>query len=200
MRRVLKYIFLVLLVIVVDQAVKLWVHGHMELGLAGHINLVGNLFGLTYVLNYGMAFGLQWSFKYGKLLMTGIRLAISLGIVRHIFFGFLRSAPTGWVVGWVLILAGALGNSIDGVLYGVYLDNAPDTAVMKWFHGQTIDMLHLDVWSGTLPNWFPIVGGEVIALLPIFNIADVSICSGLLCILYCYRQIAAWEKSIRSIS
>ncbi|ROT47629.1 lipoprotein signal peptidase [Candidatus Cardinium hertigii] len=194
MKNALKYVLVLLLIILADQGSKLWVYGHMELGPNGHIKLFGNLFKLTYVLNYGMAFGIQLGFKYGKLCITLVRIAASMYIALHIIRAVARSAPRMWIWGWILVLGGAIGNGIDSVLYGVYLDNAPFDAPMKWFHGQVIDMIHLDFWSGIMPSWVPIWGGQEACVLPIFNIADVSIFLGLLFI-FCYcKQVDAYEK------
>lgn len=194
MRRYGKYILALLSVILADQGSKLWVYSHMQLGPHHHIKIFGNLLKLTYVLNYGMAFGLQFGFKYGKLLITFVRLCASLYIAFHIVRSLAQPAIPFWVWGWILLLGGAIGNTIDSIFYGVYLDNAPDIAPMKWFHGQVIDMLHVDFWSGTLPNWFPIWGGQEMCVLPIFNIADVSIFLGLGMVFYSCSGLAPSKK------
>ncbi|AXI24197.1 Signal peptidase (SPase) II [Cardinium endosymbiont of Sogatella furcifera] len=194
MKRYVKYLLVLFLVIFADQGCKLWVHNHMELGPDYHIKILGNLFKLTYVLNYGMAFGLQFGFKYGKLLITCVRLFASLYIMLYIVRSLAQSTPTVWIWGWVLLLGGAIGNTIDSIFYGVYLNNAPDIAPMQWFHGQVIDMLHLDFWSGVLPHWVPICGGQEIGLLPIFNIADLAIFLGLLLMFCSFHALVPSNK------
>ncbi|MCT4696870.1 MAG: lipoprotein signal peptidase [Candidatus Cardinium sp.] len=183
MQRFIKYFSIVLFIVLADQASKLWVYNHMEMGTDGHINLLGNIFKLTYTLNPGMAFSIHLGFKYGKLLITTFRVLASLYIFWHIIQSIRRHAPVAWICGWALVLGGAIGNSIDSMFYGVYLNNAPTDAPMKWFYGQVIDMLHIDLWSGAMPSWVPIWGGYYIYCLPIFNIADVAVSAGLVVIL-----------------
>lgn len=188
MRCIFKYFLVVLLIIAADQGSKLWVYTHMELGPDGQINVWRNFFKLTYVLNYGMAFGVQLGFKYGKLVITLVRIVASICIAVHIVQVSLKHTSAAWIWGWVLVLGGAIGNSIDSIFYGVYLHNAPYKAPMQWFHGQVIDMIHLDVWSGVMPKWLPIWGGEEVCFPAIFNIADVSIFIGLWLVFYSFKQ------------
>ncbi|CAH2559652.1 Peptidase A8, signal peptidase II [Cardinium endosymbiont of Oedothorax gibbosus] len=194
MKRYGKYILVLLLIILADQGCKLWVYSHMELGLDHQIKIFGNLFKLTYVLNYGMAFGLQFGFKYGKLLITFVRLFASFYIALHIVQSLAQSSPALWIWGWVLLLGGAMGNTIDSIFYGVYLNNAPDIAPMKWFHGQVIDMLYVDFWSGLMPHWVPIWGGKEVCILPIFNIADLAIFLGLGLVFCSFSTLALSKK------
>ncbi|CCM10005.1 Lipoprotein signal peptidase [Cardinium endosymbiont cEper1 of Encarsia pergandiella] len=194
MKKHLKYFLVWLLIILADQGCKLWVYSHMSLGLDHHIKIFGDLFKFTYVLNYGMAFGWQFSFKYGKLLITLIRLFASFYIAIHILRLLAHAAPPIWIWGWILLVSGAIGNCIDSVFYGIYLNNAPDIAPMKWFHGQVIDMLHIDFWSGILPDWIPIWGGQAVCVLPIFNIADMSIFFGLGLLFYACKRLLPSQK------
>ncbi|MDD9139903.1 MAG: lipoprotein signal peptidase [Candidatus Cardinium sp.] len=183
MRQFIKYFIIVLLIVLADQASKLWVHYHMEMGVEGQINLIGKILKLTYTLNPSMAFSIHLGFKYGKLLLTITRIAASCYIFWCVVQAIRQCATPAWVWGWALVLAGAIGNSIDSTFYGIWLDNALDTAPMQWFHGQVIDMIHIDLWSGVMPDWMPIWGGMHVCCLPIFNIADVAISVGLLFIL-----------------
>ena len=182
MNRFFKYFSLPFLIILVDQGSKLWVHAHMELGTDAQIKLLGNVLKLTYTLNPGMAFSIHLGFKYGKLLITTFRGLASLYIFWYIIQSIRKHAPGSWIWGWALVLGGAIGNSIDSIFYGVYLNNAPPDAPMKWLYGQVIDMLHIDIWSGVIPNWIPIWGDYYVYCLPIFNIADVAVSAGLVMI------------------
>ncbi|WP_419241715.1 lipoprotein signal peptidase [Cardinium endosymbiont of Nabis limbatus] len=187
MKPFLKYFSIVLLIIFADQASKIWVHTHMEMGTDGQINLLGNIFKLTYTLNPGMAFSIHLGFKYGKLLITIFRAVASLYIFWYIIQSIRQKAAVGWICGWASVLGGAIGNSIDSIFYGVYLNNGPTDAPMKWCYGQVIDMLHIDLWSGVMPSWVPIWGDYYIYCLPIFNIADVAVSVGLIIVLYLFR-------------
>lgn len=81
------------------------------------------------------------------------------------------------------VLAGAIGNLIDSIFYGVWLDNAPYNAISPWFHGQVVDMFYIDIWEGRVADWVPLWGGDYISLWPIFNIADAAIFCGVAVIL-----------------
>ncbi|WP_342264983.1 lipoprotein signal peptidase [Cardinium endosymbiont of Philonthus spinipes] len=184
MKQFLKYFSIVVLIVLADQASKLWVYAHMEMGTDGQINLLGNVLKLTYTLNPGMAFSIHLGFKYGKLFITLFRFFASLYIFWYIIQSIRKNAPAFWILGWALVLGGAIGNSIDSIFYGVYLNNAPTDAPMKWLYGQVIDMLHIDLWSGVMPSWLPIWGDYYVYCLPVFNIADVAVSTGLIVILW----------------
>ncbi|CCM10006.1 Lipoprotein signal peptidase [Cardinium endosymbiont cEper1 of Encarsia pergandiella] len=187
MKQFVKYFFIISLIVLADQASKLWVYTHMEMGTEGQINLLSNIFKLTYTLNPGMAFSMHLGFKYEKVLITTFRVLASLYIFWYIIQSIRRKAAAPWILGWSLIVGGAIGNSIDSVFYGVYLNNAPTDAPMKWLYGQVIDMLHIDLWSGLMPSWLPIWGGYYVYCLPIFNIADVAVSAGLIVVLYAFH-------------
>ncbi len=186
MKRLWKYYLIALVVILIDQAFKLWVYFNMDMGILGQIKLLGNWFKLHYTLNPGMAFGIQLGFTYGKLLLTLGRIAATFMIGRYIWLLYREREGKQFTLllwGWSLILGGALGNVIDSTFYAVLLDNAPHAAPMAWFHGQVIDMLYLDIWETKLPPWIPLVGGEHLSFFPIFNVADVAIFLGVIAIL-----------------
>ena len=191
----LKYFYLTIGLVLADQIIKLLVHSNMVIGARGEIRVFGNWFKLHYILNEGMAFGLNFGSDYGKLSLTLFRL------VASIFIGILLSkmVDKGYHKGllWSIaaIFAGALGNVIDSTFYGVLLDNAPYDAITPWFHGQVIDMFYLDLWEGYVADWIPLWGGRRVSLLPIFNLADVAIFMGVLVILVFQRPFFA-KKAI----
>lgn len=169
------YFFVALIVIVVDQAVKLLVHYTMELGPVGEISVIGDVFKLHYTLNEGMAFGITLGFKYGKLVLTLFRL-VAVGLIAYyILYLYKTGAQKGLLICVAMVLGGALGNVLDSIFYGVFLGNTPYHAPMDWFHGQVIDMFYLDIYEGHMPNWIPLIGGDWMSLWPIFNIADAAI-------------------------
>lgn len=182
-----KFFLLTLLLIALDQGVKLAVHFYMAPGFAGQVKLVGDWFKLHYVLNPGMAFGMQLGHEYGKLLLSVFRLFAMVGIGYYLVHLARRGAPDGLLWAMSMILAGAVGNVIDSTLYGVFLNNAPYGSPTPWFHGQVIDMIFVDVWEGFIPEWVPVWGGQYYST-PIFNVADSCIFVGVCLILFFQRR------------
>ena len=182
-----KFFLLTLLLIALDQGVKLAVHFYMAPGFAGQVKLVGDWFKLHYVLNPGMAFGMQLGHEYGKLLLSVFRLFAMVGIGYYLVHLARRGAPDGLLWAMSMILAGAVGNVIDSTFYGVFLNNAPYGSPTPWFHGQVIDMIFVDVWEGFIPEWVPVWGGQYYST-PIFNVADSCIFVGVCLILFFQRR------------
>ena len=120
-----KFYLLSLVVILIDQAVKLIVHYNMEMGMPGEIRVIGDFFKLHYTLNPGMAFGVELGSEYGKLMLTLFRLAAMFGIGYYLYYLVNHKAPIGLIWCIALILGGAVGNLIDSTFYGVWFDNAP---------------------------------------------------------------------------
>jgi len=155
----------------------------MVIGSGGEIKVFGNWFKLHYILNEGMAFGLNFGSDYGKLSLTLFRLLATIGIGVLLYRMAEKPYHKGLLWSIAIILAGAIGNVIDSTFYGALLENAPYDAVTPWFHGQVIDMFYLDLWEGYVANWVPFWGGKRVSLLPIFNLADVAIFIGVLIVL-----------------
>ncbi|WP_339925791.1 lipoprotein signal peptidase [uncultured Cyclobacterium sp.] len=190
-----KYFGITLLVIVIDQAVKMMVHYGMDFGTAGQIKVFGDWFKLHYTTNPGMAFGMQLGSEYGKLLLTSFRLVAMFGIGYYLYTLITNKAHVGYLVCIAMILGGAVGNLIDSVFYGVWLGNAPFESTTPWFHGQVVDMFYVDIWEGFVPEWIPIFGGGYTALWPIFNIADASIFVGVGIILIFQKRFFEEENT-----
>ncbi len=171
----LKYYGVSLAVIILDQIVKMLVHQYMVLGSSGQIKILGNFFKLHYLTNPGMAFGMELPFEHAKVILTLFRLIAMFAIGYYLFLMYKKPMSNGLLICIGLILGGAIGNLIDSIFYGYFLDNAPFDAPTPWFYGQVIDMFYIDIWEGHLPNWLPILGGEYMSLWPVFNIADASI-------------------------
>ena len=196
----LKYYLLALAVIILDQVVKLAVHFNMEMGLAGQIKVIGDWFKLHYTLNPGMAFGMELGGEYGKLLLTLFRIAAMCFISYYLYVLAKRKVHTGLVWAGSLVLAGAIGNLIDSVFYGVFLNNAPQNAPTPWFHGKVVDMFYVDIWEGYIANWVPVFGGKYMALWPIFNVADASIFVGFAIILLFQKRFFAEKQPSETTS
>lgn len=191
----LKYFAITLLVIAIDQAVKLIVHYEMDFGTAGQIKVFGDWFKLHYTTNPGMAFGMELGSEYGKFILTSFRLVAMFGIGYYLFHIINKKAHPGYIVCIAMILGGAIGNLIDSVFYGVWLNNAPFNASTPWFHGQVVDMFYIDIWEGFIPEWVPLWGGSYTALWPIFNVADASIFVGVgIILLFQKRFLDEGEK------
>ena len=185
-----KYFLLTLLVVIMDQVVKLLVHFNMDLG--AEFNVLGDWFRIHYILNNGMAFGLKLDWQYGKFLLTTFRLLAMIGIGYYLVFLIRKGVPEGlrWAV--ALILGGAIGNLVDSIFYGVMLNNAPLDAVTPWFHGQVIDMLYFPIIKGYFPDWVPLWGGQYFEFFrPIFNLADSAIFIGVVIILLRQKKFFA---------
>jgi len=183
MKHYIKYFGIALFVILLDQAVKMLVHFQMDFGTPGQIPVFGDWFKLHYTTNPGMAFGMELGSEYGKLLLTSFRLVAMVGIGYYLYYIIQKKQHPAYILCISMILGGAIGNLIDSIFYGVWLNNAPYDAASPWFHGQVVDMFYFDIWEGYLPEWLPLWGGNYTALWPIFNVADASIFIGVAIIL-----------------
>jgi len=193
---VLKYFIISFGVILLDHAVKLLVHFNMIKGQAGQIKIFGDWFKLHYLTNPGMAFGMELPFENSKLVLTLFRIIAMVAIGYYLYYLHKKEAPKGLLICIGLILGGAIGNLVDSVFYGVFLDNAPYNAPSPWFYGQVIDMFYIDIWEGYLPDWIPFMGGSHMALWPVFNVADSSIFISIIFILaFQKRYFKAAEPS-----
>ena len=190
-----RYLIFSILLIALDQTSKLLVHKYMQPGFSGQISLIGNWFKLHYVLNPGMAFGMQLGHEYGKLFLTLFRLVAMFAIGWYLIHLAKTGAAKGLLWALSMILAGAVGNVIDSTFYGVLLDNAPYGSPTPWFHGQVIDMIFVDFWEGFVPEWVPVWGGQYYST-PIFNIADSCIFIGVCSILIFQGSFHSPDHSI----
>ncbi len=187
-RPVLIYFVVSMVVIVIDQIVKYLVFSNMTMGSRGQIKIFGDWFKLHYLTNPGMAFGMELPFENAKILLTLFRLAAMIAIGYYLYHMYKKGAAHGLLICIGMILGGAIGNLIDSIFYGVLLDNAPFDAPTPWFYGQVVDMFYIDIWEGRISDWVPIIGGDYMALWPVFNIADASIFIGISIILI-------WQKA-----
>jgi len=190
--KIARYYLLSLGVIFLDQLVKLLVHFYMDLGISGELIVINDWFRLHYLLNPGMAFGLQIEAEYGKMLLSIFRLLAIIGIGYYLYYQTKKGVHPGMSWSLALIFGGAIGNAIDSTFYGVLLNNAPPNVPTPWFHGQVIDMLYFPLIEGTFPHWMPVIGGDYFQFFrPVFNIADASIFIGVSIILIFQKRFLA---------
>ena len=129
---------------------------------------------IDYTENNGMAFGIELPGQWGKYFLTIFRLIASAAIIYFLAKMVKNNVKTGVIVGFSLILAGALGNIIDSVFYGVVFDYAP------LLQGRVVDMFHFNLFHFYWPEWMPLIGGKYFEFFaPIFNLADSSISVGI---------------------
>jgi signal peptidase II len=188
-----KYLLLTLILIVIDQAIKLWMFYDVVPNHYGEIDLIPNFFKLHYVENKGMAFGMELGGDYGKLILTTFRLAAMVGICWYLVHLAQRNAHSGLLWSIAAVLGGAIGNVIDSTFYGVFLNNAPIGVSTPWFHGQVIDMFYAYGLDGQYPDWIPFLGGDY-NTVPIFNFADACIFCGVVSILIFQRSFFEFES------
>ncbi len=200
MNRSTKIGLLVLLVLLLDQGLKIWVKTHLTYGQEMQ------LFGLHWALihfveNNGMAFGLTLGGgEYGKLLLSIFRLLAITFLVFYLRSLIRVGAPMGLLVSFAFILAGATGNIIDSAFYGlIFSESLFHGAPAQLFpagggyagflHGKVVDMFYFPVFRGQLPDWIPFWGGDYILFFkPVFNVADIAITLGVINILLFQRS------------
>lgn len=178
-----KAYLLVILVLIADQISKIYVKTHFIYGELGQIN-VASWFKILLIENEGMAWGVEIPGTYGKLILTLFRLVAVSGIGWWLWDSVKKKSSNFLIVAVALILAGAFGNIIDSVFYGVIFDQShgqtatlfTDQPYGTWFHGKVVDMLYFPIWEGDLPSW---LGGKHFTFFnAIFNLADMAICVG----------------------
>ncbi len=181
-----KYFLLTLAVVAIDQLSKYLVHHNMH--LYEEFNVLGDWFRIHYILNEGIAFGLKADWPYSKVVLTLFRLIASVVGVVLLYKYARKDTHPGALWAGALILAGAIGNLIDSMFYGLIYDNAPYNAPFRFLNGQVIDMLYFPLFSFVWPAWVPFVGGQDFHFFSaIFNIADSSIFIGVMILLI-------WQK------
>ena len=181
MKRYLKPIIIIVVVLVADQVFKLLVKNNMHLG--EEIKVIGNWFILHFTENKGIAFGFEFAGRNGKLFLTLFRIIAATLIAIFMISLIKKGYPNGFIACVSLIFAGAMGNIIDSVFYGIVFDYE------KVFHGRVVDMLYFPIINTNYPDWFPFLGGQrLIFFRPVFNIADTAITTGVLSILVFYNK------------
>ncbi len=188
-------IFLILAILLIDQGSKFYIKLNYYTG--EEHNVFGTWFRLHFVENEGMAWGWKFGGEFGKIALTLFRLAAVIWgsfLIRN----FIRQKQhKGFLICAALIYAGALGNLIDSLFYGLIFEASnPFTQNVATFlpagggyaglfHGKVVDMLYFPIITNShYPSWIPIVGGEEFEFFrPVFNVADMAISTGVIAIL-----------------
>ncbi len=187
-----KATILILIILLIDQISKVYIKTHFELGQDFK---VFDWFKIYFVENNGMAWGTKISDfvsfisdRTAKVILTLFRIVAIFGIGYWLYDTTKKKSPNVLILAIALIFAGALGNIIDSVFYGMLfndshgqiasflpLEGGYDTLL----HGSVVDMLYFPLWKGYLPEWLPFLGGDYFTFFePVFNIADMAISTG----------------------
>lgn len=193
-------VILTLLILMLDQWIKIYVKTHFYFGEEKIPFPALPWFRFHFIENEGMAYGWKLAGSWGKIALTSFRLIAVIFGIYYIWSGIKKNYPSGYIFCVTLIFAGAIGNLIDSLFYGmafefsdVYVQNLAKGFWQEGFkggyetimHGRVVDMFYLPIIHDVaLPSWFPIWGGTPFEFFrPVFNLSDASITLGLLCIL-----------------
>jgi signal peptidase II len=165
---------------------------------------------LYFIENEGMAWGWKWGGEWGKMLLTLFRLAAVIFGTWYLFKIVRQHYSKGFIICASLIYAGALGNLIDSMFYGMIFDKGMSFnqaigeymsysgvahltthgGYQSFLHGSVVDMLYFPMMHSTFPSWLPLIGGKEFEFFsPIFNIADASISIGVITLLIFQKRL-----------
>lgn len=205
MTKTTKSILIVLVILLIDQVSKYLVKSNMT--LYQDLYVMGNWFIIKFIENDGMAFGLDLPGNYGKLALTLFRIIAVIGISFYLRHLIKINSTNGLIISVSLILAGALGNIIDSVFYGVIYSQSTQFSTASLFpevggyatlmHGHVVDMFYFPIIRGYWPEWIPWKGGDSFEFFrPVFNVADSSITIGVSSILIFQKKFFALDHDL----
>ena len=184
---------IIVAILLIDQAIKIWVKTSMSLHESIRIT---DWFYILFIENKGMAFGMELG---SKIVLSLFRVVAIAFLIYYIRQEVRAKARTGYIVCLAMILAGAAGNLIDCMFYGLIFNASSDfyvsyfvpfgTGYAPFLMGKVVDMFYFPLIETDWPSWMPFVGGDhFIFFSPIFNFADSSISVGVVLLLLFYRE------------
>jgi signal peptidase II len=199
-------VFLIIfLIVLADQVFKIFIKTHYYSG-ESHM-VIGNWFRLYFIENEGMAYGWKFGGEWGKMMLSLFRLAAVIFGVFYLNSIIKKKYHPGFIICAALIFAGALGNLIDSMFYGIIFEESstsllnvakifPEKGYAGFFHGKVVDMLYFPIIRNAhFPSWFPYWGGEEFEFFrPIFNLADAAISTGVIAILIFQKRFFGQPK------
>lgn len=185
---------IVVAILLIDQIIKIEVKTNMTLGEAKRVT---DWFYIEFIENNGMAYGMKF---INKLVLSLFRL-FAIGFIGYYLAKIIKKnvAPLGYIVLIAMVLAGAAGNLIDCLFYGLIFDASTPFTVSQFvqfgegystfLHGKVVDMFYFPIVQTTWPEWVPYFGGsEYVFFSPVFNFADACISVGVVALLLFYRK------------
>lgn len=192
-------VLIIIVVLAVDQIIKLTVKTHMYMHQRIHVT---DWFYILFTENPGMAFG--WEL-FDKIFLTSFRIFAVAVIIYILCRAINKKMPIGLIICLSLVLAGAVGNIIDCVFYGLIFNNPIPPHVARFvpfgtgyesaFQGRVVDMFYFPLIDTNWPDWMPWIGGKhFIFFSPVFNFADASISCGIVALLLFYHKLILREQ------
>lgn len=186
-------VLIVMAILLVDQAIKIWVKTNMTLHESIYIT---DWFQICFIENNGMAYGMELG---SKVVLSLFRLILIGAIGYYTYLQVQKKARPGYIACLAMVIAGALGNIFDCMFYGLMFSASSDfytsyivpfgTGYAPFLMGKVVDMFYFPLIVTTWPQWVPFVGGEQFVFFsPIFNFADASISVGFVLVMLFYRK------------
>ena len=201
-----KPLILIFTILIADQILKIWIK--LNLNLGEEIALIGDWCKIHFIENEGMAFGMAFGGSWGKLFLTLFRIAASVAIFIYLKKLIKRKESKLVIYSMALIFAGAVGNIIDSLFYGLIFSESSFFHSAEIFrggygsflHGKVVDMFYFPLIDTTFPNWLPLFGGQPFQFFnAIFNIADISITFGVLILIVSIMVSPKKDKEIDAV-